>query len=179
VLLKYTPLWYNIKIGCYIIGEVETTQYIIGGMSMSKKLNNISITGLVFIVLLVGTLSGCITTNNRASIKETNGSNQKVFWNITPEEAKKRLDSEKDIILLDVRTKEEFESGYIPGAVLIPLDRLEEEAASILKDKEATILVYCRSGNRSVTASNILIRQGYTKIYNLGGIIDWPYEIVK
>lgn len=48
-----------------------------------------------------------------------------------------------------------------------------------LEDKEAIIFVYCRSGNRSATAANILIEQGYKNVYNLGGINNWPYEVVK
>jgi len=59
---------------------------------------------------------------------------------------------------------------------LIPVDRLEQDAPSLLPDRSATIFIYCRSGRRSVTAANILLELGYTGIYNLGGIIDWPFE---
>lgn len=101
------------------------------------------------------------------------------YTKITPEEGKKMLDNEKGIILLDVRTKEEYESGHIKDAILMPIDTLEKEAPKTLNDKEAPIIVYCRSGNRSANAANILVNLGYKNVYDLGGIIDWPYEIVN
>lgn len=98
------------------------------------------------------------------------------YEDISPAEVKKRLGTEKGTILLDVRTSEEYAEKHIPGSILIPVDVLENEAEGKLKDKNATIFVYCRSGRRSVTASEILVKLGYKKVYNLGGIIDWPYE---
>lgn len=98
------------------------------------------------------------------------------YQNITPTDAKDRLNSEEDIILLDVRTVEEYVENHIPNSVLIPVDVLQTEAPNQLINKDSTIFVYCRSGNRSVTASKILVNLGYTDVYNLGGIIDWPYE---
>lgn len=98
------------------------------------------------------------------------------YTNINPEDAKNRLDSETGIILLDVRTQEEYDEMHIPNSLLIPVDVIEKEAPEKLTDKNTTIFVYCRSGRRSVTASEALIKMGYTKVYNLGGIIDWPYE---
>ncbi|MCH3916609.1 MAG: rhodanese-like domain-containing protein [Spirochaetia bacterium] len=105
--------------------------------------------------------------------------NQAVYHTITPQEAKKRLDTDKDIILLDVRTESEFTQGHIPGAKNIPLQELSDVASAQLPNKDATIFVYCRSGNRSKTASKALVKLGYTQIYDLGGIIDWPYETVS
>ncbi|MDY4605229.1 rhodanese-like domain-containing protein [Clostridium tertium] len=81
--------------------------------------------------------------------------------------------------MLDVRSEEEYNSGHIENSILIPIDKLEEEAENILNDKNKKILVYCRSGNRSKKASNILLEKGYTNVYDFGGIKDWPYEIVK
>ncbi len=95
---------------------------------------------------------------------------------ITADEAKKRLDSDESIILLDVRTEEEYREKHIPGSLLLPLSDLEDKAESEIPDKDATLFVYCRSGNRSATASKILVNLGYTKVYDLGGIIDWPYD---
>lgn len=100
----------------------------------------------------------------------------KSFQNISPKEAKERMEKEPGIILLDVRTVPEHEALHIPGSLLIPLHVLEKEAPTKIPDKDAVIFVYCRSGNRSVDAARILVRLGYTQIYNLGGIIDWPYE---
>lgn len=98
---------------------------------------------------------------------------------ITPQEAKERMDNEKGIILLDVRTKEEYMEGHIKDALLIPVDDLEQEAEENLKDKDAVIFVYCRSGNRSATAADMLAKLGYSNVYDLGGIKYWPYEVVK
>jgi len=98
------------------------------------------------------------------------------YINISPQDAKEQLENDEDIILLDVRTKSEYSEVHIPGSVLIPLDELKEAAEGILTDKETKIFVYCRSGRRSITASKILLELGYANVYNLGGIIDWPYE---
>lgn len=102
-----------------------------------------------------------------------------VLEKIDAEAAKKIMDSESDIIILDVRTQEEYDSGHIQGALLLPYDQIEQKAAEALPDKDKKILVYCRSGNRSNTASNTLSKLGYTQIYDFGGIIDWPYDVVK
>ena len=98
------------------------------------------------------------------------------YQDISPADAKELLEKDKDAILLDVRTPEEYEQLHIPNSLLLPLSELEQKAEAELKNKNSPILVYCRSGNRSVTASNILVKLGYKKVYNLGGIIDWPYE---
>jgi len=143
---------------------------------MIKNLNVKRTIYLIASIMLLVVLSGCSFSKNI----ETNEEDSSVtFSNIAPEEVKKRLDSEERIILLDVRTKEEYESGHIEGSILIPVDNLKEEVEKKLEDKEIPIFVYCRSGNRSTTASNILVSLGYKNVYNLGGIIDWPYEVVK
>lgn len=98
---------------------------------------------------------------------------------IAPAEAKKRLETEKGIIVLDVRTPEEYFEKHIPKSTLIPLNTLAKEAGSKLRDKEATIFVYCRSGNRSRAAVRILLRQGFTNVFNLGGLNRWPYKTVS
>lgn len=111
--------------------------------------------------------------------KENAAAGESRHMNITPEEAKKRIDSGEKIILLDVRTKEEYEEKRIPNSSLIPVEVIEQEAPSKLTDKAATIFVYCRSGSRSVIAVQTLNKLGYTNVYNLGGIIDWPYETIS
>ena len=98
--------------------------------------------------------------------------------NITAQEAKKIMDTESEYVILDVRTEEEFAQGHIPGAILIPDYEIREEAESSLPDKDALILVYCRSGRRSKNAAQILAELGYTNIREFGGILDWPYETV-
>ena len=98
---------------------------------------------------------------------------------ITPAEAKKIMDTEKNYIVLDVRTEEEYNEGHIEGAVLIPDYEINTKAESILKDKDQLLLVYCRSGRRSKLAAESLAALGYTNIKEFGGIIDWQYEIEK
>lgn len=83
------------------------------------------------------------------------------------------------VTIVDVRTPAEFDAGHIEGAINLPLDRIEQDAATVLPDKDATILLYCRSGSRSRTAGMILVALGYTGMYDFGGIINWPYGVVK
>ena len=79
---------------------------------------------------------------------------------------------------MDVRTPEEYTEGYIKGAVNLPNEDIKDTPPALLPDKNAKILVYCRSGNRSQEASQKLIDMGYSQVYDFGGIIDWPYEII-
>ena len=86
-------------------------------------------------------------------------------------------DGSQEVIILDVREQDEYDSGYIPGAVLLPVGSIDETtAAEVIPDKDSTVLVYCRSGNRSKTASSALAELGYTNICEFGGISTWPYE---
>lgn len=102
-----------------------------------------------------------------------------VYLNITAEEAKTIMDTEKDYVILDVRTQEEYDEGHIPGAIVIPDTEIKGKAPQMLKDKGQLLLVYCRSGRRSKLASETLVSLGYTNIRDFGGIIDWPYETEK
>lgn len=101
------------------------------------------------------------------------------YKRISMDEAKTLMEKEEGYILLDVRTKGEYESGYIPGAINIPLSDIDEKIISSLPDKSQMILVYCRSGNRSREASDKLSKLGYTNILEIGGINVWKGEIVK
>ncbi|OUP55593.1 rhodanese-like domain-containing protein [Butyricicoccus pullicaecorum] len=99
------------------------------------------------------------------------------YQQITQEEAKEMMDTQ-EVIVLDVREQNEYDSGHIPGAVLLPVGTIDEDtAAAVIPEKDSTVLVYCRSGNRSKTASSALAELGYTNIYEFGGINSWPYEI--
>ena len=98
------------------------------------------------------------------------------YTQISQEEAKKMMD-EQDVVILDVREPDEYNSGHILNAVLLPVGTITEEtAADVIPSKDSVVLVYCRSGNRSKTASDALVRLGYTNVYEFGGIITWPYE---
>ena len=102
-----------------------------------------------------------------------------MYQQITQEEAKKIMDSGAPHIVLDVREQDEFDEGHIPNAILIPYTEIDAKAEGILTDKDAQILVYCRSGRRSKIAAESLVNLGYTNVKEFGGIIDWEYEIVK
>lgn len=78
---------------------------------------------------------------------------------------------------VDVREPDEYTLGHIPGAVLLPLGAVEQRAAERLPQKDAHLLVYCRTGRRSAEACELLRRQGYTRVQDLGGILRWPYEL--
>lgn len=98
------------------------------------------------------------------------------YQQITQVDAKEMMDTQ-EVIILDVREQAEYDSGHIPGAVLLPVGTIDETtAAEVIPEKDSTVLVYCRSGNRSKTASSTLAELGYTNIYEFGGINTWPYE---
>lgn len=107
------------------------------------------------------------------------GESNNSYEQITPQEAKTIMDTESDYIIIDARTTEEFAVGHIENAILIPEYEIAERAENELPDKDALILVYCRSGRRSKIASEELVKLGYTNVKEFGGIIDWPYEVVK
>lgn len=100
--------------------------------------------------------------------------NQK-YLTLTAEEAKARLDEAEDVILLDVRTQEEFDGGHISGAICLPNEDITPDLPLPFA-KESEILVYCRSGRRSAEAAEKLADMGFTNVADFGGIIDWPYE---
>ena len=99
------------------------------------------------------------------------------YEQITQEEAKQIMDTTNGYILLDTRTQEEYDQNHIPGALLIPHTEIAQRADEELPDKDQVILVYCRSGNRSKQASEVLAELGYTHVKEFGGINTWPYEV--
>ena len=121
------------------------------------------LSGLCSLLLL---LTGC----------SANGAGN-TYEQISQEQAKEMMDTQ-DVLILDVREQDEYDSGHIPGAVLLPVGTIDEKtAAEVIPDKDTTVLVYCRSGNRSKKASSALAGLGYTNIFEFGGINTWPYEI--
>lgn len=98
---------------------------------------------------------------------------------ISPEAAKKIMDSGSDYFLLDVRTQEEYDVEHIDGAVLIPDTELAERISELPENRDTTILVYCRSGRRSALSASLLAELGYSSVKDFGGIINWPYDTVK
>lgn len=104
--------------------------------------------------------------------------NEKQVTRISAAEAKKLMEENTDFILLDVRTRQEYEQGHIQGAQLIPYDEVERRAQDELQDRDALILVYCHSGRRSLQAAYDLAELGYSNVYEFGGILQWPFGTV-
>lgn len=121
------------------------------------------ITFVVFILLLV---VGC------SSSKQSKGET------LTSEEAYALVQANADILIVDVRTPEEFKEGHIANSINIPLDQLKEVAIKQLTDKKQKIFVVCRSGNRSSQAQDVLESMGYTNIIDVGSVFTWPKELV-
>lgn len=102
------------------------------------------------------------------------------YRKISAQMAKEMMDSGEPVTIVDVRTEAEYDQGHIPGAILIPNESISTSVhPALLDDAEATILIYCRSGNRSAQAARKLVALGYTNVYDFGGIINWPYETVR
>jgi rhodanese-related sulfurtransferase len=96
-----------------------------------------------------------------------------VYRRITAAEAREIMDNVEAYILLDVRSEDEYQAGHIAGAILIPHTELDEQAADMLPDKNAIILIYCQAGRRSQIAALALVELGYVNVYDTGGIGDW------
>jgi len=115
---------------------------------------------------------------NQSSNSQSSTTETKTYQNIPAKELNNWLNAGKDILLIDVREPSEFKDGYIKGAINIPLGQFENRLQEIPKEKD--VVVYCRSGRRSAEASQILVKNGYRKVFNLeGGIMNWPFEVIK
>lgn len=93
-------------------------------------------------------------------------------------EFRSEMEQSKSKLLIDVREPAEYKSGFIPGAVNIPLSQLEQRISDIPKDRD--LLLYCRSGMRSKNAARILLKHGYTRLVNLqGGVSSWSGKLSR
>ena len=153
-----------------------------GPMSMKQetfmKKRKTFIVGILFIifVILVGIW---IFQRTQTSVNkdEEGENNMPKYVSITMEEAKNVFETQGDYIILDVRREDEFAEGHIPGAINVPNEGIQDTEPSELPDKNQTIYVYCRSGNRSKQAASKLVAMGYTNIIEFGGIMDWTGDI--
>ena len=99
---------------------------------------------------------------------------------ISQAEAKAIMDDRKNrAIILDVRRPDEYAEGHIENAINVPNESIIDREPTELPDKDQLVLVHCRSGKRAKEAAQKLENMGYTNIKEFGGIIDWPYGIVK
>ena len=124
---------------------------------------------ITIIFALIILLTGCSGGNGQSSASYTQ---------ITQEEAKVMMGKDDGHIIVDVRRQDEYDTGHIPDAVLIPNESIADKKPAELPDLDQIILVYCRSGRRSKEAAQKLADMGYTNVYEFGGIIDWTGETV-
>ena len=122
-------------------------------------------------------LSGCTLSKTKKDTAE-DMTGKAAYQKISAEDAYEMMVSQ-EVVIVDVRTPEEYDGGHIPNAILVPNESIGDDMPEALPDKEATLLIYCRSGRRSKEASEKLLKLGYKSIYEFGGVIDWPYELVK
>lgn len=126
--------------------------------------------------LIVAAALAFVLLNNNAECCATDStSGRQVVQALSPTGYQGQfLTTNADHVLLDVRTPQEFASGHIQGAVNISVETLASRLNEVPNGQP--IVVYCRSGNRSAQASQILAQAGYTNIYDLGGLIDWTAQ---
>lgn len=118
------------------------------------------------------------TAASSSAASQSSAASEKGYTKISAEEAKKMMD-EGGVTIVDVRRADEFAAGHIPDAINVPNESIGTQQPAELPDTGAKILVYCHSGRRSAIASAKLAKAGYTNIYDFGGIIDWPYDVVQ
>jgi len=127
--------------------------------------------------------SQMVTQGGASNTVETSGKTRKSPRLITYDEFTKVLaDIASDALIVDVRTREEFNAGHIPGAVLFPYDEIDarkDDFARLTGRTDRSIVVYCRSGNRSSIAARSLDKLGYTDIADFGGLGNWKGNIAN
>ena len=128
------------------------------------------------ILLLAGLLllTGCSAEGQSTEPPDTAPG----YRQIDQETAKQMMEQDDGAVIVDVRRFDEYESGHIPGAICIPNESIGETRPEELPDPDQTLLIYCRSGNRSKQAAAKLAAMGYARICEFGGIIDWTGEVV-
>jgi len=107
------------------------------------------------------------------------GTAANAYQRISAVDARTLLNTEAGAKLVDVRTEGEYRGRHIAGSVLLPLTAIAPKAPALLPNKQATIIVHCQSGHRSGIAVRQLLAMGYTRVYDLGGIANWPYGTVS
>ena len=123
---------------------------------------------LILCLPLIFMLFGCGNNSTQSDVN---------YESVSMSEGIERMANDEGYIMLDVRRVDEFEAGHIPGAVNLPNEEIGDEEIAILPDKEQTIYIYCRSGNRSKQAANKLTALGYKSIVEFGGFMDYTGEI--
>ena len=148
-------------------------------MGNSKSRGAVLAVFVILCILLTACGNGTSSEEcTQSEVQTTTASAAAAYQQITQEKAKEMMQAEDGHIIVDVRRQDEYDSGHIPGAILIPNESIGTEQPKELPDLDQVILIYCRSGRRSKEASQKLADMGYTHIYEFGGIIDWTGEVV-
>lgn len=139
---------------------------------------------LVIIFALILAATGCGGQNSPGTVTQTETSETQQqsqgqdYQDISPETLKEMMNTDKNLIVVDVREKVEWDEGHIRESQLIPISEFQSRVNELPKDKK--IVLVCSSGSRSPQVAAYMIQLGYTQIYNLNrGLMYWPYEIVK
>lgn len=135
---------------------------------------------IIIIVLGIFGIKNNVNNQNNNKIDESEESMEE-YTSISPKQMIEEIKSmnKDEYVILDVRTKEEYDEERIPNSVLLPLDRLDIEVDEVLPDKDIRIYVYCRTGRRSLSAAYKLITLGYTNVYDIGGISSYTEDTIK
>lgn len=126
-----------------------------------------------FISIVLFSLMMLLASCSEAQKKSTHKKNKAMFQNLNVNDFEKGM-MQAEAVIIDVRTPMEYNEGHIKNSKLIDISDRDFESQIEKLDKNKDYYVYCRSGGRSSSASQIMIEKGFTKVYNLqGGIIAW------
>ena len=146
-----------------------------------KVINNFKVLGIVSILILsLGFIAGCSSNKVNNTIQQSEET--KGYENIDGKQTEKLLNSDKDVLIIDVRSEYEYEKGHLLNAINLPYDDddFKSELNEIIDYKDKTVLVYCRSGNRSEKAAVKLVDNGFKNVKNVtDGVDEYDYKLVK
>ena len=142
------------------------------------------IIAIIIIALLICTGFFIYKVNNKNKTTKSNSTTTSTaktneIRHVSMDDIVKIMDENKDYVIVDVRTPDEYKEGHIPNAINIPNETINETVYNKLKDKNQLILIYCRSGSRSRQAAYKMQKLGYTNLVDFGGIINWKGKIEK
>lgn len=146
-----------------------------------KAINNFKVLGMISILILsLGSIVGC-SSKSKVSDTIQQSEDTQGYENIDGNQTEKLLDSDKNVLVIDVRSEYEYEKGHLLNAINLPYDDdFKSELSEIIDYKDKTVLVYCRSGNRSEKAAVKLVDNGFKNVKNvIDGIDEYDYKLVK
>lgn len=165
----------------WLVGQGPKNDNYIGVHMVSKKSIGVALVVCAAAFVLTACSGGGGSSDSAAgdaSNAAASGSSESAYRKIDAEEGKKMMDA-GGVVVVDVRTATEYAEKHIPGAVNIPNEDIGTQQPAGLDDLEETLIVYCRTGVRSKQAADKLVEMGYRNVYDMGGIVDWPYDTVS